>query len=390
MNLRSRLLILPAVSMALASTPALADNLSEALSNGKFSVQARLRDESVDDSVNLDAQALTLRTRLGYSSASYKGFSLNAEVSDTRVVAGQRDYASATPGYAVVADPEMTEVTIANFTYAFENGLKLTGGRQRIIFDNARFVGNVGWRQKEQTFDALSLAFSPFESMKVNYAYIDRVKGITPAFDDDVSNHLLNLNWTGEFGTVVAYAYLLEKDATNAGSDTIGVRYSNKFEVTIATLGYVLEYADHSADAGAASFDTAYYRAEGSAALSKVTFRLGHEVLTSDGGLYGTQTPLATKHAFNGWADKFLGTPATGLVDTWAGLSSKLGPVNVGLNFHDFSAEFGGADYGSEIDLVMSMKFAGNYTAGFKFADYQSDGFSTDTTKAWLWVEARF
>ena len=27
-------------------------------------------------------------------------------------------------------------------------------GRQRIILDNARFVGNVGFRQLEQTFDA--------------------------------------------------------------------------------------------------------------------------------------------------------------------------------------------------------------------------------------------
>jgi hypothetical protein len=34
-------------------------------------------------------------------------------------------------------------------------------GRQRLLFDNQRWVGNSGWRQNEQTFDALALEFAP-------------------------------------------------------------------------------------------------------------------------------------------------------------------------------------------------------------------------------------
>jgi hypothetical protein len=33
--------------------------------------------------------------------------------------------------------------------------LDLTLGRQRINLDDQRFVGSVGWRQNEQTFDAV-------------------------------------------------------------------------------------------------------------------------------------------------------------------------------------------------------------------------------------------
>ena len=33
-------------------------------------------------------------------------------------------------------------------------------GRQNIVLDNARFIGNVGWRLNEQTFDALSFKYT--------------------------------------------------------------------------------------------------------------------------------------------------------------------------------------------------------------------------------------
>lgn len=121
--------------------------------------------------------------------------------------------------------------------------------------------------------------------------------------------------------------------------------------------------------------------------MAKVTFRLGKEILSSDGGLYGMQTPLATKHAFNGWADKFLATPATGLVDSWLGVSTKLGKFGLTAFFHDFEADFGGSDYGTEFNLVVSAKLTEHYTLGLKLADYKSEGFSNDTTKGWLWFE---
>ncbi len=375
-----------AITLATSSIGVSADEFTKAMESGKFMVKARFRGETVDDSVNEEASALTLRTRLGYTTGAFKGFKATAEISDTRIVGGQGDYAPEESGFAIVADPELTEVNLANVSYTGPSGFVAVAGRQRIILDNARFVGNVGWRQKEQTFDAGTLKYAPSDKVQFGYSYVDRVKGITPAFDADVSHHLANASWSSAVGKLTAYAYLLEQDVSGAENDTVGLRYKSRMSLDSVTLDYTLEYADQSAGA----FDASYYLAEIAAKIQGVTFRLGHEVLTSDDGLYGTQTPLATKHAFNGWADKFLGTPATGLEDSWVGVAGKVGRFGFNVTYHDFSPEFGGGDYGSEIDAVVSTRFADHYTVGLKLADYNSDGFSADTSKTWLWLEANF
>jgi|TARA_B100001971_G_scaffold127857_1_gene117835 hypothetical protein len=93
-------------------------------------------------------------------------------------------------------------------------------------------------------------------------------------------------------------------------------------------------------------------------------------------------TPLASLHKYNGWADKFLGTPTGGIDDVY--LSVKHGfneKTKFAIAFHDFEAESSGGDYGSEWDMSLSHKFNANFSLLFKLADYESDGLSVDTTK---------
>ena len=78
-------------------------------------------------------------------------------------------------------------------------------------------------------------------------------------------------------------------------------------------LIYKAEYATQSTETA----DTNYFALEGGAVVSGVTLALGNETLGSDDGNAAFETPLATKHKFNGWADKFLGTPDSGLSDTY-------------------------------------------------------------------------
>ncbi len=47
------------------------------------------------------------------------------------------------------------------------------------------------------------------------------------------------------------------------------------------------------------------------------TLGVGYELLGSDDGVAAFQTPLATLHKFNGFADQFLVTPAGGLQDIY-------------------------------------------------------------------------
>ncbi|MEL0212519.1 MAG: alginate export family protein, partial [Novosphingobium sp.] len=58
------------------------------------------------------------------------------------------------PQYAVVADGESIDLNRAQIMYKVKD-FALTVGRQRINLDDQRFIGSVGWRQNEQTFDAV-------------------------------------------------------------------------------------------------------------------------------------------------------------------------------------------------------------------------------------------
>ena len=55
-------------------------------------------------------------------------------------------------------------------------------------------------------------------------------------------------------------------------------------------------------------YDANYYLAELGAGYKGVTGTLGYEVLAADDGV-GFQTPYATLHKFQGWADQFLAKP---------------------------------------------------------------------------------
>ena len=53
----------------------------------------------------------------------------------------------------MVPDPRGTELNRFQITNTSLPGTRTTLGRQRIVLDDSRFVGNVGFRQNEQTFD---------------------------------------------------------------------------------------------------------------------------------------------------------------------------------------------------------------------------------------------
>ena len=106
--------------------------------------------------------------------------------------------------------------------------------------------------------------------------------------------------------------------------------------------------------------------------------------------MFGFFTQLATLHAHNGWADMFLGTPSEGLEDTYLNVTGKVAGLKLVGVYHDFSSDFGGMDYGSEIDLMVAKKFGKHYSGMIKFADYSSDGYSVDTTKIWVMAGASF
>jgi hypothetical protein len=376
---------------------------AQAFDPGRWNGALRYRYEGVDDEAFArDAQAHTARLRLGWTQPLGQGFSAMlegeavAELSD-RFNSG----ANGETGYPAVADARTTEVNQAWLQWRGARGAAILG-RQRIVLDNQRFVGNVGWRQNEQTFDALSLEARPVESLALRYHWLDRVhrvfgdEAIDPrARERRLDGQLFNAAWSIPLGTLVGYAYLVEdRDVAAASTRTIGLRWTGSKPLhDDLAFGWTVEAArqrDH-ADAPV-SFEHDYTLLEPSLRWAGIDWKAGFEQLEGD-GTHAFQTPFATLHAFNGWADKFLVTPAAGLEDRYASAGGKFGRgnwkdrLNWTLAFHDFDAARGDAAYGREWNAMLGAGLGHGWNAMLKLADYRSDGFARDTRKVWLQFE---
>lgn len=379
--------VLTGIMMMASGTATAASGLTEAIAGGKVSGDFRLRSETVDQGEK-EASSLTLRSRLGYTTADYKGFTGFLEFEN--VTAMDDNYnlpTDATKPNSVVADPEGTEVNQVYMKYMMGE-TAIIAGRQRVILDNARFVGNVGWRQNEQTFDAVVVSSKAIADTTITYGYVDNVNTILGT-ELDVNAHLLNVAYTGLPGKLTGYSYMIEdEDTPSSSTSTMGLRYSGavgeivKFNLEYAKQG---DYKEGNSD-----IDADYTLIEVMAKAGSINLKAGHEVLGAD-DVSGFETPIATKHAFNGWADSFLGTPADGLEDTYFSVSTKVMGTKLLAVYHEYSADNGGDDYGSEINLLAAKKFGKNYTALVKYADFSADSTSyTDTEKLWVMAQMKF
>jgi len=387
-----------------AEAAAPAPSLSNVLAGGKARAEFRYRFEGVEQEPFADdAYASTLRTRLGFDSGSWNGFAATLEFDNVTVLGDDDAYNSTTNGVTtrpVVADPEYTEVNQAFLQY--KQG-SFTGilGRQRITLDNQRFIGNVGWRQNEQTYDAVTLKTTAPSKTTLQYSYIANVNRITgpdegtqPANYHGAIQALNGKVELGAFGALTGFAYLLDIDnALALSSSTYGVHWAGAYKVSDATrLNWIASYATQSDYADNPNdYDADYYLVEAGATFGKYGVKAGYEVLGGDTvPNHAFQTPLATLHAFQGWADKFLTTPAGGVEDLYVGGSAAFGKFTLNLVWHDYKSEATDVDYGDEWNAQVSYKLAKNYEVLAKFADYGADRFATDTTKTWLQFSASF
>jgi hypothetical protein len=352
----------------------------------------RYRIETVSQEGNPnDAEASTLRTRATINTNWHNNIDSVVEFDDVSAF-GLTDYNSGqgtSPNrsqYPVVADPTGTEVNQAFVRYNGENA-KVAYGRQRILIGNQRFVGGVGWRQNEQTFDSITVN-SKLGAVDVNYAYIFNVNRIfgesVAAGDHEHNSHVFNMDYKVGDGQLSGYILSLDnEDAAALSSTTFGVSYSAKS----GALVYTFEYASQSDAAdNPNSYDADYYLIEGKYSFDEFTLGGGIEVLGGDtAGGQGFTTSLATLHKFQGWADVFLNTPAAGIEDTYVNASMSAGGFNFTLVYHDFSTDEGSIALGTEVDFSVAKKINNNLSALLKYADFSSDNVAYGSVdKLWL------
>jgi hypothetical protein len=346
-----------------------------------------------------------LRVRAGFKTSEWSGFSALVE-GDAIARVGPRHYNDTVNGltaYPIVADPSDVLLNQAWLRYKPVKEVEAVLGRQAVNFDNQRWIGSVGWRQNDQTLDAARVTIKPMKGVAVDYGYAWRVNRIfgpdSPQGiwrDDNI--HMVRANFEAKpVGTVTTYGYFLDlPDAPLSSSKTIGVRLAGEQKLSgKAKLLYAAEYANQR-DLGSnpRNFSLDYLLVEPGISLGAVTVKAGWEQLEGN-GVSALQTPLATLHAFNGWADKFLNTPANGLRDLYADVAVKLpavGPIkgaSARLQYHDYNSTRGGLNYGSELGAMLAVPIDKQLTATLKFARYNEDDFATDTTKFWFSLDLK-
>lgn len=362
---------------------------------------ARLRHEQVDDAAySPHAYANTLRLRLGLRAQIGYGWSYFIEGAGT-ASAGEK-YNSGANGqvhYPTITDPKGAELNQAYVAYQGE-AVSAKVGRQEVMLDNQRWIGNVAWRDFEQTFDAVALQWRPDAHWTLRYDWIDRVNRVAGpdalaplARDRHLDTHLLNASWSLGRQQVTGYAYLhKDKDVATASTATYGARWTGKTPVD-GGLGWSVEGA-HQYDYAnnPLNISQSYWLVEPSWTQWGVTGKLGWESLGGNGHT-ALQTPLATLHAFNGWDDQFLVTPVNGLRDAYATLNGNLGSqgwahkVGWVVSYHDYHSDRSSIHYGNEWDASVSMPVLTGLNAMVKVADYRADHFAHDDTKLWLQLE---
>ena len=393
------------LSAAAVASPAMAEEF-------KFKplIDARLRYENVDqDGIAKNADAVTLRARIGLE-ASSKTLSFLIEGEGTYPIL--EHYNSNVNGktqYPVVGDPANFELNRIQMQYRGIPKTVVTIGRQRINLDDQRFVGAAGWRQNEQTFDAARVENTTIKNLKVDvtYAWSDRTIWGMDGFGVNQQaihgdNFFVNAGYKTKFGTLTGFAYLIDQDefAVNGfrrSSQTYGGRFAGSYPLSkIVKLNSAASYARQSDfHHNPNDYKADYYLIEGGLAVKAFTVGGGYEVLGADKGVAFTsfQTPLATLHKFQGWADKFLTTPPNGIKDLYGSVGytlTKVGPfdsIGGSLVYHDYHSDRLSQHYGNEWDVQLVGKFRKKFTLILKYADYNAKSFATDTKKFWASIE---
>jgi hypothetical protein len=419
---RTSTVLVASLASFIATDLAAEDTFFESLRNGKADGLFRVRYEYVDqDGVENTAGALKAGVRLGYQTAAWKGLDFRVEFEGTADIAGE--YGPKDANTPIIADPEVSDFNRVWARYSFEDVGFAKLGRQRVIYNNSRHIGNVGWRLNEQTYDGVRADAKFLEgkgSISVG-GYWARLNILDTSYDwrgnfADI-DLLAPVNLVYNFGPiakVTAYGYYVDFDDSAGGRNdsdpandpdntTVGIRAegaiplgeSMKF-IYEGDLAQQNDAADREADftAGYGHFVAGLNFTE----LGLVA-KVGYEYIGTNDGRGGFAFPFGTNHKFSGWADKFLVSPAFGLTDAYGAVfytPKAVKGLKAGLILHKFDSAVKSDDYGTEIDAVVTYKvdkdssMGPGWLFGAKAAMYSQgdeDTPYTDTTKFWFWAQ---
>ncbi len=376
--------------------------ISQALAQSKLQANFRYRLEAVDQDTVINGQPLknalasTLRSRLTLTSGSWLNTKALLELDNVSSLGGEtyNSTVNGHSGYPVVADPTATDLNQASLLISPFASSQLTIGRQRVNLQNQRFIGSVGWRQNEQTFDGVRLQQQLFTvasggALDLDIASLhnaNRIFGPDGAAADLHGRfQLATLRWQFDASNMAAiFHYDLDFDTLSArDSVTQGVDYNGQL-ANFKELKWQISLArQQDAHQAPSQYQHHYHRLDLSYSFDSLTVKFSQERLAGN-GRSAFQTPFATLHAFQGFADLFLTTPNSGVRDHALELIVPVQGVKVTTSYHRYDSDSSPQQLGQELNLTAAYDIQPQLNLLLKLARYQADSFGADTSKIWL------
>ena len=374
----------------------------------RVSGDLRLRYQGLErDDFTENGEALTLRFVGTFEADIFDKTSFLAEIEGvTALIDDYDDGTAAQPLLPLIPDPEGLELNRLQIITEVIPQTRLTLGRQRLALDDWRFIGAFPFRQNNQTFEAARLETTAFGPGILDIGYFNKVR--RPLGEDNIAgvftgdSFFANYNLATAIGRVSFFHYATELETGPIGplrhissSQTTGARVLGRRDWANLTLVWEGSYArqsDYSDNPN--DYAANYGLAEVTVKPANFELKFRGEILGSDNG-EAVQTPLASLHGFQGFADQFLTTPDDGVRDYSTKLQynfGQIGPftdVKSFARYHWFEADTDGRNYGRELNL--SLKARVNKTGfALEYADYKAETFSSDTKALFLTTEISF
>lgn len=308
----------------------------------------------------------------------------------------------------LIPDPQGTEINQAFVSLNLEQSV-VHLGRQRINFDNQRFIGGNGFWQNEQTFDAALGKLKLSTNSNLTYAYIgnaNRIYGddadknitgtdpygngfvwerpVTLWGDHEHNSHLARMEWNEwDYTRLVGYAYRIDnRDMPVASNNTLGVSYNLNYKHQQIKYRVQLEAAQQDRyEINADGLD--YYLLDLGFGFGAYEINARYEVLGANEGA-AFITPLASNHDFEGWSDEIGNTTNSGVRNASFGLLWRASPFRIETSYHYFKNDINGGNIGEEFDLDFSYKPARKHTISLRLANFEPEDDSGAIRKVYL------
>jgi len=397
----------------------------------KFSGEIRPRTEFASNGVlnakvNQHESFTTMRTRLGVKAMVDSDTSAFIQLQDVRTAGGET--ATKAPpsltqtGTSVSASGLDVHQAYIDLKNLLDTSIHLKLGRQEMVFDEHRLIGNIGWIQQAQTFDAIrgdidlgqfinNLSLTGFfaKTVAINtHPTLGQTLSVGSTFESNFAGERLTYKLGGKGDRITQYFYYaLNPSRTGAavagGTKNSTPNVANNIEYA---GGYLAKHFDLLGKSWRVRFDGAYEFGDVDATTNIRAYMLTASLGTKFDILHGSSisvwydylsgdtdktdttvhtftTPYATNHKFYGHMDKFLNIPTQGLQDivvkVWFKPTAKMKFI---VHLHQFlsarknrtDALTAAKNLGQEIDTHFKYPLAKNTMLALGYSHFFGNG----------------